>query len=167
MAAPEGINPRARSYVIWLLGRRDYSRRQLEEKLKKRGLSPDETKLLLTDLIENGWFKEDAYQRVRTRQIIKRGFGEAMIKAKLGAQRIRVEKVDIERAYEELGTTPQAQVKEAVEKYLRLHPRELAGLAPYQVRGKILNALLRKGYRSGEILAALQAILEATAEQRP
>ncbi len=140
----EEIIKRARSYVLWLLARKDYSRRQLEEKLKKRELSVLEIKDLLESLIENGWYQEGAFKKVRTRQLIKRGYGPSMIKAKLGQEKVQISKEDITQAYEDLGTSAGQEVRSLIHKFLKRYTGQ--GHEGRELQNRIVQALARKGF---------------------
>ncbi len=135
---------RARSYVLWLLARKDYSRRQLEEKLKKRELSVLEIKDLLESLIENGWYQEGTFKKVRTRQLIKRGYGPSMIKAKLGQEKVQVSKEDITQAYEDLGTSAGQEVRALIHKFLKRYTGQ--GHEGRELQNRVVQALARKGF---------------------
>jgi SOS response regulatory protein OraA/RecX len=147
---------RERSYLIWLLSRKDYPRRQLEEKLRKREVPKDAIKKLLDQLIDDGWYNEGTFKKVRTRQLIKRGYGPSLIKAKLGRERLKVDNEEIAAAYEELGTDAQLQIIEAVKKLQRRYlPRNLDKRALDQ---KIIQALLRKGFNVSAVLEVINKL---------
>jgi len=135
---------RARSYVLWLLARRDYPRRQLEEKLRKRELSPEQIKTLLDALAENGLYKEETFKKLRTRQLLKRGFGPSMVKAKMSRDRIVPTQEELNTAYEELELSPEGQIKLLIEKYARRY--EYLALEKHALKQRIIQALLRKGF---------------------
>lgn len=135
---------RARSYVLWLLARRDYPRRQLEEKLRKRELSPEQIKTLLDTLAENGLYKEETFKKLRTRQLLKRGFGPSMVKAKMSRDRIIPTQDELNSAYEELDLSPEAQIKQLIEKYAKRY--EYLALDKHSLKQRIIQALLRKGF---------------------
>ena len=50
---------REKSYVLWLLGRREYSCDEVRRKLKNRGnIDLDDINNLLDYVIESGWFRD-------------------------------------------------------------------------------------------------------------
>jgi SOS response regulatory protein OraA/RecX len=150
-----GSLQKAKSYVMWLLARRDYPRRQLEEKLRKRELSPQKIKALLDSLVEEGWYKEDAFKKLRTQQLLKRGFGPSMVKAKMSRDRIVPSKEELDQAYSELDLSPEQQIRELLEKFNRRYAPQ--GLEPQKLRHKLFQALQRKGFNSSDILKALNS----------
>ena len=150
-------NPR--SYVLWLLTGRDYSRGQLEKKLKARGVEPAEIRTLLEGLIEEGLFREQNYQRARTRQLLRKGLGAPIVKSKLRAEKCQVSDDDIARGFEELGVDPQAQLRAAVEKELRRWARR-TGADPREYRQRIARSLALKGHRIGDVLRLVDALVK-------
>ena len=143
-----------RSYLIWLLARKDYPRRQLEEKLKKREVSSSDIKTLLDQLITEGWFYEGTFKKVRTRQLIRRGYGPRMIQAKLRTDRLSIQAEEINVAYSELGSSSEQHLKELIEKYQRRY--ESKKLPPRELKHKIVQALMRKGFDASSILKELK-----------
>ena len=151
---------RSRSYVLWLLGRREYSRPQLEKKLKARGLQPEWITKLLDELREEGLFRETAYQKARTRQLLKKGLGASLVKAKLRFEKCEIKDGDIQEAFEAIGTTPQEELRKVVDKALRKYARGKE-LPPKELRQKILKSLMTKGHN---VAAVLKSLDEALAE---
>lgn len=135
---------------MWLLARRDYPRRQLEEKLRKRELSPEEIKSLLDSLIESGFYKEDAFKKLRTRQLLRRGFGPSLVKAKMSRDRIVPTNEELTQAYAELELSPEQQIKLLVEKYSKRYSH--LDLDTRGLKQKIIQALLRKGFPTSTII---------------
>jgi regulatory protein len=56
-------NPR--NYVLWLLGRREWSRQELADRLKQRGCSAEEIEDALSYAKENGYQSDERYARSR------------------------------------------------------------------------------------------------------
>lgn len=146
---------RARSYVLWLLARRDYPRRQLEEKLRKRELSPEQIKTLLNTLAENGLYKEETFKKLRTRQLLKKGFGPSMVKAKMSRDRIVPTQEELNTAYDELELSPEAQIKQLIEKYTKRY--EYLALEQRALKQRIIQALLRKGFPISTVMREMNS----------
>lgn len=149
---------RARSYVLWLLARRDYPQKTLEEKLKKKELTSDEIKNLLNDLIENGLYNEKTYKELRTRQLIRRGYGPIMIQAKMRKDRLLATKEDIQKGHLSLNSNPEEQLQMELQKLLRRYASQ--DLKKHELRNKLFQSLQRKGFLSNDILKAIQQTLE-------
>lgn len=150
-----GSLQKAKSYVMWLLARRDYPRRQLEEKLRKRELSPQKIKALLDSLVEEGWYKEDAFKKLRARQLLKRGFGPSLVKAKMSRDGIVPSNEELKEAYSELELSPEKQIRQLLEKFSRRYAPQ--GLEHKKLKHKLFQILLRKGFSSSDILKALNS----------
>lgn len=146
---------------MWLLARRDYPRRQLEEKLRKRELSPAEIKSLLDSLIESGFFKEDAFKKLRTRQLLRRGDGPSLIKAKMSRDRIVPSNEELTQAYEDLELNPEQQIKLLIEKYTRRYA--YLDLDARSLKQRIIQAIMRKGFPSSTIIQQVNSHFSSAA----
>lgn len=153
----EDIQRQARAYVIWLLARRDYSRPQLERKLRDRDVSVSEIRLLLDALVEEGYFREKNYQKARTRQLLKKGLGANVVKAKLRAEKCTVSDDDITTAFAEIGTDANTELRELVAKALRKWERR-SGVSERDIRQKVIKAMAAKGHRASDVIKVLEAL---------
>ncbi|MEZ4813626.1 MAG: RecX family transcriptional regulator [Bdellovibrionota bacterium] len=157
---------RARSYVLWLLARRDYPRRTLEEKLKKKELSSSEIKTLLDALSEDGLYREDIFKKLRTRQLIRQGYGPSLIKAKMSRDRVVPTNEELDASYLDLDISQEAQLRHLIEKHSKRYANR--GLNPRQFKQKLVQSLLRKGFSISLVLKALnEPPLEKTCEAVP
>lgn len=162
--APVDELKKNREYVLWLLGTRDYPRATLERKLKGRGLGAAEARALLDTLAEEGLFIEKNYQRAKTRSLLKRGLGASLVKFKLRADRVTVSDADISQAYDELSSSPRAELRVAVEKALRKWERR-SGIDPKDLRQKIVRSLALKGHRAGDVIAVMKELEQDEADR--
>lgn len=149
---------RASSYLLWLLARRDYPRKTLEEKLKKRELAPAEIKSLLDSFVEQGFYNENNFKKQKTRQLVRRGYGPKMVQYKLSKDKVIASAEDITAAHEELSTTPENQLKEQIQKLLRRYSSQ--NLSKQELRQKLFQALHRRGFSSSHVLKELSISLE-------
>ena len=141
----------ARQYLLWLLARREYPRSKLEEKLKARQYEPDQIKLLLDELKDEGLFREHAYAHARTRQLLKRGLGQSLVKARLRSEGIAISKEDIDNAFDHMGSQPLDELRILFQKTLRRWQRRTE-LTEKQCRDRVLQSLARKGHSITDIL---------------
>jgi SOS response regulatory protein OraA/RecX len=149
----------AKKYVLYLLSRRDYSRFQIEKKLKLRKISLSQCNELLDELKAEGLFKEQAYAKARTRQLLKKGFSNSMLKAKLKSERCVIHDGDIEEAFEHVGSNAEHELKLQVEKELRKIQKNCSSIDENTLE-KITKTLQKKGHRFLEIQKQLQKIKE-------
>jgi len=152
--SPEEALKSARSYVLWLLSRRDYSRHTLESKLKARGIPLADGRALLDALVEEGYFREQNYQKARTRQLLRKGLGASLVKARLRGEKCTVSDGDIKQAFGDIGTDAHAELRTLVEKTVR-RLRRRGGYSERELRQRVIRALAAKGHRAGEVLAVL------------
>lgn len=143
----EPVTEDPRSYVMRALGTRDYSRAQLETKLRARGHAPESIKNALENLIGEGWFKEDAFVSARVRALLSKNYGPTWIKAKLRSEKVTVSDEAIDAGYDHLGFGEADQVRELVRKALastRVKKKFLedARLA----RGRLVHGVVTKGH---------------------
>ncbi len=147
----------ARNYVLWLLARRDYSRWQLELKLKARKLDAQEIKTLLEALIADGIFQEQNYKKAKTRQLLRKGMGPYAIKSKLRTQKESVSDADINQAFSDIGSTPDTELKLAIEKIIRKLVRQNQGdIKDKAIQQKIIKTLSSKGHSTANIIKLLK-----------
>lgn len=140
-----------RPYVLFLLSRREYPRRDLISRLVKRGVSASDAEALLDSLREEGWFRENAYAEARLRQWVRKGLGARAIEAKARSERLPIRENMIEAAYETAGSDPVDQVRSLIRKQLRMR---LKGRAwgdftkedARSIRQKILHSIGQKGH---------------------
>ena len=71
--------------AVRALSRRDLSRRRLSERLEKRGVAAREREGTLTTLAEAGIVDDARAARTRARALADRGWGDAALEARLGA----------------------------------------------------------------------------------
>lgn len=78
--------------ACFYLGRRDYSKKELEEKLlKKYGLEMEETvKDILAFLEEKGWQSDERFEEVFVRSKIRKGIGPSRIRSELKLKGIEI-----------------------------------------------------------------------------
>jgi hypothetical protein len=86
------------SYSLGLLGRRDYSRQQLYEKLIQRGYLAGDANAALDELVAEGWLDDFRYGAQLCRRLIERGYGPYYIR----------------QAWQQKGVSPQASPRRVV-----------------------------------------------------
>lgn len=148
------MSQKDRAYILWLLSRQAYARDRLVQKLTLRGLSRPEADNLLDDLQREGFYREGEFSRLKTRQLVRKGYTRGALQAKLRSKGAQPRADDIAQAYEELAINPQDQLQKLLEKELRRSP---AGKSdPQKFRARLLRRLMSKGHASADILRALK-----------
>ena len=106
---------------IELLARREYSRFKLTLKLKESGFSDQDIKATFDQLIQKNYFNESRYIEARLRGLAKKGQGLDLIRQKLSAENIFLEKVQIQEILNEEGLGQESILRSYIEKK-KLHP---------------------------------------------
>jgi SOS response regulatory protein OraA/RecX len=106
-------------------------------------------------ITEEGYFRPRAYAAARTRQLLKRGLGSSLVKARLRGEGIEISKEDIGQAFEQIGTQPLDELRTLLQKTQRRWERR-SDLTPKQKRDRIIQSLARKGHSISDILKLLK-----------
>ena len=132
----------AMNYVVWLLGRREYSRAELSTKLHikfaEKGLPAEEVEGILDRAQELGLQSDDRFLESSVRMQKGAGKGPAFIRAKL--RQHDLSEAEIEEALSPDGNDWLAKAFDLAERKF--------GEGPYQMplRNKVFNTLLRRGF---------------------
>lgn len=146
-----------RAYVLWLLGRRDYSRAQLEKKLKQREVSPEEIRALLDPLVQKGILDETRYARSKTRSLLRKGFSVQAVKSLLKNEKCIVTPEDVALVQIEMGMDPKEELLRLVAKSYQRWSRR-SRLDDSQVEQRVIRSLAMKGHRVNELRDAYKKI---------
>lgn len=144
--------------ALRMLGRRALSRRELAERLARRGFPPAAIRAELHRLEAAGLLDEEAVAASVVAGTLRRGAGRRMAAAALRRRRIAREAAD--GALSALDPEAErAALDQAVARAARRHP----GFERLpEVRRKVIRYLLARGFGAGEIRAALAERTRAT-----
>ncbi|MBP3448312.1 MAG: regulatory protein RecX [Clostridia bacterium] len=139
----ECVFPEQYNYCLDLLSRRGYSSKELTEKLQNRGVSPEMTEAILARLTEEKLISDEEFSQsfVRSRQLYhKQGFYK--IRQDLARKGISLSKEEYDEDRE------REILKELVAKLVsqNIEPK------------KIIQRLMRKGFRYGDIVSHLKEL---------
>ncbi|MGI6357473.1 MAG: regulatory protein RecX [Bacillota bacterium] len=148
----------ARSYALWLLGRKSYSVLALRQRLERRGYSPQESSDAVAYLVNIGYLNDQTFAAdfVQTRS--QAGYGTRKLDWELRSRGISPE--DAELA---LATLDEQELKQQAQ---RLAGRKLSLASdhdPVKLRQRLLRYLLQRGYEyplAEEVIADLMASLD-------
>jgi regulatory protein len=142
--------PSIRTAALRLLGRRDYTVVELRTKLRDREYDADEIDTLIASLITDKWLDDGrvAAAHVRTASTIK-GRGRHRIQQELHARGIA--KTTIRDA---LAGMPAAEEAASLQRFIQR--RGVPNDASPQVRRRLFQQLLRRGFPSDAIAKALK-----------
>ena len=136
----------ARDRALEILSRRQYSARELKDKLTAKGLDADEAAECVGWLEERGYINDAEYARSIVRHYAAKGCGPARIRAELGRRGVGRELWD-----EALDEMPEGSDK--LDEFIS---RRLSDPNDRESVRKVGAALFRRGYSWDEIKAALR-----------
>ncbi len=149
----------ARSYALWLLGRKAYSVQALQQRLERRGYSSDESSDAVAYLVEIGYLNDHTFAADFVKSRSQSGYGPRKLEWELRSRGISAE--DSEQALAELDEQElRRQAKRLVSR--RLTP-VASGDDVAKLRQRLLRYLLQRGYEyqlAEEVVADLMARLD-------
>lgn len=148
----------ARSYALWLLGRKAYASAALLSRLQRRGYSPEESQDAVSYLTEIGYLNDRVYVDDFVRGRAESGHGPRQIGWELRSRGIEAE--EIARAVAGLDTE---QLRERATALAADRLRR-AGTGDPKVYQRVLRYLMQRGYEYGlaaEVVAQLMADLDS------
>ncbi|MFH5883073.1 regulatory protein RecX [Halalkalibaculum sp. DA3122] len=148
-----------KSYCMRMLARRDYSRKELFQKVAKKEHPPGIIHAVLDELEEKGYVNDRTFaEKYASDKSRLNNWGPAKITSKLYQKGIskHVAQESVEKAFE--GIDLQQVFLELVNKKSRRFLREED---PWKRKKKIFDYLHRKGYRSDHIFKYLDMLMES------
>ena len=138
-----------RSAAAGLAGSRALSRRELEEKLARKGLAAEDVQAAADWLEDLGAIDDAAYARLVARHYGDRGYGPGRVREELRRR-------GVPRAFWDDALAELPDSGEAIRAFLE--KKAPAGLADPRERKRLADALLRRGFSWEEIRPALDAL---------
>ena len=131
-------------HALLLLSQRAHSRKELCDKLIRKGESPEAAEAAIEWLTEHGYLDDAAFAKTVARHYSRKGYGAQRIRAELSRRGLARELWD--EAMEQI-----AEPDEQIDAYLRRHLKNADDRKEIQ---KLSAALVRRGYAWEEIRAA-------------
>lgn len=149
MAEPDKA---AREYAMTLLSRRAYTQKGLYDKLLTR-CDEHSAAAAVARMIELGLLDDADYARRYSSDLVKfKGMAASRVKMELARKGIDREIID--EVVSELDGDPQPAIAKVVKR------RYMRYIGDEKGRAKTINALIRLGYRYGDIAAAIRNLSE-------
>lgn len=167
-AAPEKEPPglslaAARSKAFVLLGRRDLTPKELEERLRRYGFAEETASEVCRDLEASGYLDPRRVAELLARSEDCKGHGRSIVSRKL-----RERGVPGEVAEEVLGNANPEDEAVRIEELLRKRARSLpSGLTAQARSKKLFDHLVRRGYAPGTVLRILREKGESFDDDNP
>jgi len=153
----------ARDTALALLARRSHTRRELSQKLSRRGFAPSEISSVVEDFVARGYLDDANVASAMAAAQAGKGRGKARIASELSHR--GVSSADRERAL--AGLDPEAErqaLRRALEKKARSLP---VGLTRKARSKKLFDHLVRRGFAPGAVLEALHRKGETSDDDIP
>lgn len=148
-AKPLETEEHARSYLLDLLARKDYSRAQLEQKLKQRGCAAEFIDPLLNQFAELGYQSDQRFVEAQVRQRLEQGQGRRKIEFEL-----RNKGVSSDLIRQTIDAAEVDPHKQALEYLRRRYGTQLA--ADQKERAKRTRHMVGRGFSYDEISYAFR-----------
>lgn len=150
---PELRLEKARSYLLWILARRDYSPEQIYKKLAERKLPRQEAEDILQRLEDEGLYNPQSYLQQRVRSLSKKNYGKMGIFQKLKEQRMDVKLSELENILMEENIDQELLRNQFLDKaFTRLVQQSEDGvsLENNDIK-KLISKAVRRGYRAEDV----------------
>ena len=132
--------------IFLILGSRDHSEYELFTKLG-RSFDDETAEAVVSRVRELGYLDDEAFAQRFSEELLRKGRSSAEIRSRLAAKRVSTDIVDA--VVNSLDTDDRDSLRSLItKKYLRRLKEE-------DGRRKVYASLLRKGYRSSDIIAVL------------
>jgi regulatory protein len=155
--------PDVRNAALALLARRSHTRRELSQKLSRRGFSPPEISAVVEDLTSRGYLDDAGTAAAAAARQAGKGRGRARIASEL--TRRGVSPADRDRALAALDPAAERQaLRRALDRKARTLP---AGLTPGARSKKLFDHLVRRGFAPAAVLEALHRKGETSDDDIP
>lgn len=140
--------------VVRLLGGREHSRQELQQKLLQRGFSAADASAAIAHAAERGWQSDSRYAEMWVRHCLQKGHGASKVRA--AAQQRGLARELIEAALAEADPDwDDACYRRLIKRFGEQPPVEA------KQRDKIIRHLLSQGFTYGQIKQALARQSEA------
>ena len=143
---------KARDYALYLLKFRSRSKKELKDRLRRKGFAEDEVEKALTDLERAGLLDDADFARSLVRSRMRELWGKRLIEYELGKFGIRGD--EARSALEEIYDEDFVR-REAVEKVLKLAGR-WKGMDRRKKREKVIAYFSRRGHSYDFIKSLLE-----------
>jgi SOS response regulatory protein OraA/RecX len=147
-----------KSYLLWLLSKRDYPKRTLVSKLKARGLELSEINNLIEELIETGIYNEESFKKVRVRSLLKKGHSPGITRMKLKSQGCETLNEEIQQGYLDISSSEAEELKKLAAKLLLR--QKAPGTPDKEHLDKLIRRLQSKGHSYSKSRTALEEVIQ-------
>jgi regulatory protein len=149
----EQTKQKLKNYVLWLLGRQEYSKKELAQKLRMKDASEDYIEQLLSWCESLGYIDEQRYCESFLRRQINKGLGQKRVMAE--ATKKGVDRAQLMTLIEEQEIDWFELALETYQKKYGLGDKQL----DYKEKAKRVRYMMYRGFGYEEINFAMQATI--------
>ncbi len=135
---------KAYNTCIRLLGKKDYSVYKMKTKLRERGYDKEIREEVIKELLEKKYLREDLYIEARIKGFIRKGYAPNVILYRLSQEQCHTTQEHIDGILQELGLGREVQLRETIEKKLRLDGDFVKDKE--KLRQKVLRYCISRGH---------------------
>jgi len=148
--------------ALWYLGRRAHSRREIEEKLTRKGFGAEEATAVVNKL--EGWrlLDDREFARQFTRSGSLRGWGRRRIAFELTRRGVAKEIIEIVLAE----ALDEETEEKALSRRLQIYWKRIADLPREKQYNRAMGYLLRRGFPLDEVKKAVNGVINAKCKSR-
>ncbi|MCG5548675.1 regulatory protein RecX [Halorhodospira halochloris] len=148
----DGLIEQAREVAVRLLARREHTRRELDDKLTRRGFSSAVREQIVAEALEQGWLDEQRFAEAFVRSRVERGQGPLRLRSEMLQRGLPEELID--QAIEEYVDEHQLDWRELADQVRR---KRFGDNSPQQRREMQRQAqfLQRRGFTTEQTRAAI------------
>lgn len=132
--------------TLRLLGRREYSRKKLEQKFKQQRLSKDLYDQVLDELSDRGYLSDERYGLGRAKELIRLCYANSYIIMKLRSEGIDMNSHELTEIREDIDFPESLAAENLISKKLRSKPDQMEFNEKRKFRDKINRFLAGKGF---------------------
>ncbi len=142
------LSKKAYNYAIRLLGKKDYSIYKMKQKLREKGYDKEIREDIVRELLEKNYLREDLYIEARIKGFIRKGYAPNVILYRLSQEQCHTTQEHIDSILQDLGLGREVQLRETVEKKLRLDGDFVKDKE--KLRQKVLRYCISRGHSIGD-----------------
>lgn len=157
----ESPNKKCYNQALRILTRQDYSEYKLTQKLKEKGFEKSVISSVIQDLIEKNYLREDLYIEGRVKGFLRKGYSYQVIQYKLSQEMCTASLEEIENLAFEIGYQERDQLRELVEKKVRIDYDFLKSKDDKQkFKERVMRYAANRGHSPGKAAGYFDEIYE-------
>jgi len=142
---------KAFEYSIRILTQRDYSTHKMKQKLRERKYDKDDINEVIEKLLEMNYLRDEEFARMRSKQLIFRGYSNSYITRKLEQEFLVPDTEVMDAIRSECNMESDQKLKEIIEKKLQFTEIPTEFNQKMKLKDKVMRACISKGFSYGDI----------------